>query len=155
VLQPSVDTTRLQRTILPPNGCIGIRRGRHTLATGKNLTLPDKMNKTSHTPGGILLGNVHSHRAELRHIRKRTTGDNEIISALATIPRMDQRTVYHPNGPCQLTILEIAKEPQPKNSEMARRPTRIRLRNPTHTRENERNRGRSIPTTKGRPRRGR
>jgi hypothetical protein len=155
VLQPSTNATELQRTILPSNRRIGIWRGRHTLATGKNLTLPGKTNKTSHASSGILLSNIHPHRTKLRHIRKRITGNNEITSTLATIPGMDQRTIYHPNGPRQPAILEVAKEPQPKDRKMARRSTRIRLRNPTHTRKNECDCGRSVSTTKGRPRRGR
>src|SRR6266849_5826324 len=97
--------------ILPPNGRIGIRRGSRTLAKGRKFTLPKQKNETDHSPHSVLLSNLHSNRKKLRHLRKGTASRDEIVGTLETLSRMDKRTICHPYGPRQPSILESTKEP--------------------------------------------
>jgi hypothetical protein len=155
VLQPSTNSTGFWKEVLPLNRCIGLRRGHCTLAAGNEPTLRPQTLKTKKSSDCILLSNVHSHRMKLQHLWKRTVSNNEVVSALMTIPGMDERTIYHPYWPCQPSILESASKPQSKNSKMACGPTRIQLRNSTRSWENERNHRHTIMTTKRRSRRKR
>jgi hypothetical protein len=131
VLQSSVNPTRFRRKILSPNRRICLRRGRHTLATGKESTLSTQMLKTKNSPNCLLLGNIHSYRTKLRHLWTRIIGNNEVISALVTISGLDKRTVHHPYRSCQPSVLESPSKPQPKNGKVACGFTRIWLWNPT------------------------
>jgi hypothetical protein len=110
VLQPSINSTWLQREILPLNRCIGLRCGRHTLTKGKGSTLTQTL-KTKNSSNCVLLSNVHSHGMKLWHLWMRTISNNKIISTLATIPRMDERTIHYPYRPCQPPILEGTSKP--------------------------------------------
>jgi hypothetical protein len=74
---------------------------------------------------------------------------------LATILRMDKRTIYYSYRPRQSPVLESALKPQSKDSKMACRPTRVRLRNPTCSWENEHTRRHAVTTTWSRSRRER
>jgi hypothetical protein len=111
VLQPGANPTRLQKEILPPNGCIGLWCGRRTLTTGKESTLyPEKL-ETKTPPNRLLLSNVHSYRMKLWHLWERTTSHNEVTRTLATILRVDKRTIYHPHWPHQPLVLESTPKP--------------------------------------------
>jgi hypothetical protein len=110
VQQPSPNPARLQEKILPPNRCFGIWCGHRTLTKGrKTIPLLGKTNQTHNPPSSILLSNIHPNRAKLQHLQMRTPGNHEVISTLATLLRMDKRTIYNPNRSCQPLILEISQ----------------------------------------------
>jgi hypothetical protein len=155
VLQPSTNPTRFQEKVLSSNRHISLQHGRHTLTMGKESTPYPQILKTKKPPNRILLSNVHPHRIKLWHLQKGTAGNNEIIGTLATISRMDKGTVHHPHWPRQPTVLESVSKSQLKNSEMACRPTRVRLWNPTRSQENKYSSRRVIAPTRSRPRRKR
>src|SRR6266403_3644138 len=126
--------------ILPPDGCIGVWRGRHTLTRGKRLPLINQKIKTHSPSNCVLLGHLHTHRKKLRYLRKGATGHHEIIGALEILLRMDKRTLHNPNRPRKSAVLEVPKELKPKDGTMARGPTRIRLRDSPRPRENQHSR---------------
>jgi len=64
---------------------------------------------------------------------------------------MDYKTIQNPHRSCQPTILEIPKEPQPPNSQVACQPSGIQLRNPTHPWKNQYTSRHIITTTRSRP----
>jgi hypothetical protein len=156
VQQASPEATRLHPEVLSSSRRFGLRRGRRTLAGGRyHNHFTRKTLRTKTASHCILLGNVHSYRKELRHLRARATGNYEIPCALETLSRMDTRTIYYPHRPCQPAVLESTKKSQQTYSQMARGPPRVRLRNQTHTRKYKHTCGRIIKTTRRRQRRRR
>src|SRR5580658_517032 len=97
VQKPSINATRLRAKILSPNGRIGIRRGRRTLAGGRKITITLKTSETNSTPQWLLLSHVHPTRKELRHLRKGTASRDEIPWTLEAISRLDKRTIHNPH----------------------------------------------------------
>src|SRR5712675_223655 len=74
VHETSANPTAIRQAIRTPHRRISIWRGRHTLTRGRHQ--PTKTLKTPPPPASLLLGNVHSDRKELRHLRKGTTRDH-------------------------------------------------------------------------------
>src|SRR5712671_2106758 len=74
VHETGVNPTAIRQAIRTPHRRISIWRGRHTLTRGRHQ--PTKTLKTPPPPDCLLLGNVHSDRKELRHLRKGTTSDH-------------------------------------------------------------------------------
>src|SRR5712672_2238246 len=74
VHETSANPTTIRQTIRTPHRRISVWRGRHTLTRGRHQ--PTKTLKTPPPPDCLLLGDVHSDRKELRHLRKGTTSDH-------------------------------------------------------------------------------
>jgi hypothetical protein len=93
----SANTTQLQMQILPSGRCLGIQCGCHTLAKGKPHTHTRKMPKTCLTPHHILLCDLYPNQMQLQHLQVRATGHDESAVPLASLPRLNQETIHHPN----------------------------------------------------------
>jgi len=130
VLTSCSHSTWLWKTILPPNRCISIWHGHHTLT--RRWTPHSHLPKTQTTPNHILLHYLYTYWMKLQHLQTRTSGNNESPHSLATLPRMDKNPIYHPYQSHQPPILESPPETKPSHGMMACRPPRIQLRHQTH-----------------------
>jgi hypothetical protein len=139
VWQPGADPTRCRETVHTPCRRISIQRRRHTLAggTAQPHTNFGPTTQTCATPSGVLLGDIHTHRMKLRHLRTRAVSRHESTRPLETLLRMDKATIRNPHRPRQPPVLEVAKEPKSTNRLMACQPPRIRLHPGIHPRKNE------------------
>jgi len=105
----SPKTTQLWKEILPSNWRIGIWCGSHTLTRGRDsyhfCTL--KTTKTCTPSNHLLFSHVHSGWTKLWHLWEGATSCDESALTLATILRMDQRTLHHHDRSHKSSVLEV------------------------------------------------
>ncbi len=122
--------TQLWQTILPPNRCIGIWHGHHTLTRG--WTPCSHLLKTQTTPNHILLHYLYTHQMELWYLWTRTPSNNESTYSLVALLGMDKNPIHYPHWPCQPPILEGPSETKPSHGMMACQPPRVWFHYQTH-----------------------
>jgi hypothetical protein len=149
VPEPNPMPTRLHQAILPSHRHICIQRGSRTLTRGRKT--PQK-NLTNQTPHSLLLRDVHTNQAQLRHIQKGTPGTDESPGPLATPPSRINNPSDGPHRPCKPHLLEIPTEGKPPSSALVRRTPGIPPKDPTCTRETPHFGKPTLLTTRGRQR---
>ncbi len=101
VLETCPSPTQLHKMLLPPNRCISLWHGHHTLTSGRCQWYTTCQNlETKTTSSCLLLCDVLPSRKELWHLWKRATGHDEVPCPLAPLSWMDQISIHHPDRPC-------------------------------------------------------
>src|SRR5258708_2833752 len=127
-------STRLRATLLPANRRLGLWDWSSALPGARRRRHPSgQKGKTQTPPYCILLRHVHPNRTKLRHLQTGVACHDESPRPLEALPRLDQTPLYCPHRSRKPPILEVAAKSELMNDPVARRSSRIRLRDQIHT----------------------